>query len=177
MADLVQKIYSGEWYEILDRHKRRTGQASLNSDVDRVSTLISGRRDQFKHAFVGGDATVRYRLAVIIALLLLALHTLSPNSISISYVLKQVPGPSLPIGMLKPNLTQFESNIGSTPDPFSNQRAQISQSTATELAQKAVRFEYVIQVEQSLPDFVCPNYSSYGCSLLTLELVYSERRK
>ncbi|KAL5530594.1 hypothetical protein ACEPAF_6852 [Sanghuangporus sanghuang] len=143
ILSFIREVYSGEWLFI----KKKTDR-----DIDRVSTLTSGYWDQLKHT-LAGDATRNFRIAFIIALLLVPLHSIAPSAVST--------GPydfwhreNITIGALRPNLTQATDTQA---NPFGNQtlgQAQTAKSKTNELAQKVVRFEYVTMVEQSVSDFV-----------------------
>lgn len=131
--DVIQEIYSGEWHEMVKR--QMVDQRRVIRDMDTVSTLVSGRILQARHAFRSGHSTLRYKLAVIISLLLIALSALAPNAISISSVSSEK---TLMIGAISGDITQND----------------ILNMTYWQLLLEVMQFESVIQLDGSTPEFV-----------------------
>lgn len=136
VADLVQEINSGEWYEMVK--KQAKDQQQTIRDMDIISTLVAGRILQARHAFRSGYSTLRYKLAFIISLLLIALSALAPNSINISSVSNER---TLMIGAI------ISDDITSLFPIFLNMNYE-------QLLSDVVQFETMIQLEGSPPEFV-----------------------
>lgn len=135
VADLVQEIYSGEWHEMVKR-QAEDQQRSIR-DMDTVSTLVSGRILQARHAFRSGDSTLRYKFAFIISLLLIALSALAPNAIDISSISSEK---TLMIGAINVDITS------SLPTSLN--------MTYGQLLSRVAQVESVIQLNGYPPEFV-----------------------
>lgn len=119
--------------------KQAKDQGQAIRDIDTISTLVSGRTSQAKHAFRNRQSTLRYRLAFTISLLLIALSTLAPNAVSISSVSSEG---ALLIGAIDAN---------SVP---TYQVGGLLNTTYQQLMSETVQFESVVQLDGSPPVFV-----------------------
>lgn len=120
------------------------GAGRNGGEIDRVSTLTSGRWNQFMYA-IDGCPTLNFRLSLAVGLLTTPLHSLSPSALHTDVHSSRDRMRNISIGALSMDSVP----AGSVYRNLLVNQGDFSISKTHELAQKALRFKYVVQI------FIC----------------------